>query len=205
MIIEGLLTTVDANGALHLAPMGPRCDEPLHRLILRPFCTSQSFLNLQRSRQGVFHVTDDVLLLAEATIHRLSQPPRVAPANHVDGYILLDACRYYELRVTAIHQDGPRADIETQVVGWGRLRDFAGLCRAKHAVVEAAILASRVHLLQPDEIVSLLRILAPLVEKTGGPAEFKAFALLCQYMAQHYQAAWPDSRLPSWVQDQADG
>jgi hypothetical protein len=72
--------------------------------------------------------------------------------------------------------------VQTDVVAEGRLRDFFGLNRAKHVVVEAAILATRVVWLPPEEIRESLRRLAVLVEKTGGAAEHRAFAMLNDYV-----------------------
>jgi hypothetical protein len=66
----------------------------------------------------------------------------------------------------------------------GRLRDFLGLNRAKHAVVEAAILATRVAWIAPQEIRDAMARLAVLVEKTGGPSERRAMAFLIDYVAQ---------------------
>jgi hypothetical protein len=71
-----------------------------------------------------------------------------------------------------------RMQIEVEVVHRGVLRDFFGLNRAKHAVVEAAILATRLHLIAPTEVLADYRKLRVLVEKTGGPAEHAAFDFL---------------------------
>jgi hypothetical protein len=68
------------------------------------------------------------------------------------------------------------------VVHSGRFRDFFGFNRAKHAVVEAAILASRIHILPASEISAEFRRLGVLVDKTGGPQEHEAFKFLLQYV-----------------------
>jgi len=60
----------------------------------------------------------------------------------------------------------------------GTRRDFIGFNRARHAVLEAAILATRVHLLPPDQIRDELTRLAVPVEKTAGPREREAWALV---------------------------
>ena len=62
------------------------------------------------------------------------------------------------------------------------MREFFGLNRAKHAVVEAAILATRLHLLAAVEVLADLGKLRVLVEKTGGPAEHAAFQFLQDYV-----------------------
>src|SRR5581483_12467237 len=96
----------------------------------------------------------------------------------VRGWVLRDACRWYEFRVRDVDSSEERVRIEAEVVHVGRGRDFFGFNRAKHAVLEAAILATRTAFLPPDEIAAEYRRLAVAVEKTGGPAEHEAFALL---------------------------
>ena len=96
--------------------------------------------------------------------------------------ILADACRWYAFRVRSIDDRQPRTEIVADVVDHGRQRDFFGFNRAKHAVVEAAILATRVALLPRAEIEAEFDRLAIMVEKTGGPREHQAFAMLRNYV-----------------------
>jgi hypothetical protein len=183
MILEGLITTLDADGSPRIAAMGAAFRAPPDRLVLRPFISSHTFANLHRSRQGVFHITDDVELLARAAVHRIEPTPRLLRAGKVDGVILADACRWYALRVIDCQQPGDRAQMECDVVERGWLRDVCGLNRAKHAVVEAAILATRIPWLPPAQIHDELQRLAPLVEKTGDDAERRAF----DFLLAHFQ------------------
>jgi hypothetical protein len=178
MILEGIVTTVAPDGAVNVAPMGPRVEPGMKRLVLRPFKTAQTYQNLKAHGEGVFHVTDDVLLLAQAAVGAIDPPPLLIPATQVRGHILPEACRFYEFRVTRLDDAQERTEIEAVVVASGRLRDFFGFNRAKHAVVEAAILATRTHLLPPDDILAEFQKLAVLVEKTGGPQERQAFQFL---------------------------
>lgn len=184
MILEGIVTTVAADGAINIAPMGPAVDATMERLVLRPFPTAQTYRNLCHRGEGVLHVTDDVLLLARAALGAIEPMPRLLPAHQVAGYILADACRYYEFRVTSIDDREQRMRIHAEVVHGGRLRDFFGFNRAKHAVVEAAILATRTDFLPLDDIAAEFQKLAVIVDKTGGPQEQEAFAFLRQYLAQ---------------------
>jgi hypothetical protein len=177
MILEGLVTTTGADGAMHLAPMGPRVEPDWSRILLRPFPTSQTYRNLRAHPEGVLHVTDDVLLLAKAAVGR-APPQDARPAERVAGFVLTGACRYYEFVVRSMDESKERVHIEAEVVRRGALREFFGLNRAKHAVVEAAILATRLHLLPPAEVRTEYRKLLVLVEKTGGPAEHEAFEFL---------------------------
>jgi hypothetical protein len=74
--------------------------------------------------------------------------------------------------------DGLRAEIPCRVVESKIVRPFFGFNRARHAVIEAAILATRTHLIPASTIHDELVKLQPLVDKTGGPAERDAFDLL---------------------------
>jgi hypothetical protein len=189
MILEGIVTTTSAAGAVHVAPMGPRivqvaADGTLERFVLRPFRTACTYANLRVHPEGVLHVTDDVLLLARAAVGRFDPPPPVRPAEHVRGWVLTGACRYHEFRALACDDRAERASFDAAVVHTGRLRDFFGFNRAKHAVVEAAILATRTALLPADEIAAEYRRLAVLVDKTGGPQEQEAFQFLKGYVEE---------------------
>jgi hypothetical protein len=185
MILEGIVTTLAPDGAVHIAPMGPHVDAGMQRLLLRPFPTSQTYRNLREHGEGVLHVTDDVLLLAKAALGPVDPPPALRPAEYVKGFVLSDACRYYEFRTLSIDDREERVRIEAEVVHAGRSRDFFGFNRAKHAVVEAAILATRTSFLPLDEIEAEFRKLAVIVGKTGGGQERAAF----EYLQQHIERA----------------
>jgi hypothetical protein len=185
MILEAIVTTLDGSGRLNVAPMGPEIEPGARRFTLRPYNTSTTYRNLKASGEGVLHVTDDVLLLARAAIGRLDVDAlATTPATAVRGRILLNACRYQEFRVTSLDDNTGRTTIEAVTVAEGNLRDFFGFNRAKHAVVEAAILATRLDFLPLGEIRADYRKLEVLVRKTGGPAEREAFDLLAGYFEE---------------------
>jgi uncharacterized protein len=185
MILEGIVTSLDADGAINVAPMGPIVDESMRTLVLRPFQTSTTYRNLKQHPQGVFHVVDDVLLLARATINRLDAPPTL-PAERVRGAVLSAACRWYEFEIDEFDDTAERTRLVARVVHTGRIRDFFGFNRAKHAVLEAAILASRVHILSRAAIMEQLEPLRAPVDKTAGPREREAFDLLVRYIDDHF-------------------
>ena len=138
--------------------------------------------NLQRTRQGVLHVTDDVELLARAAINQLDPLPEMVAATAVEGSILVAACRWYAFEVVSLDDRNEPVTMQCQVVESGRQRDFFGFNRAKHAVLEAAILATRVQFLPATLIRSQLEQLAVIVEKTAGAQEQRAFDLLQDYV-----------------------
>ncbi|MCS7016361.1 MAG: DUF447 family protein [Gemmatales bacterium] len=198
------MSTLTPDNQLHLAPMGatilpedldvrgrPRAN--WHWLVLRPFQTAQTYRNLRHHPEGVFHLTDDVLLLAQAAIGAVEPFPEVRPAHQVLGYVVQDVCRYYEFRIVEVDDRAERALLRAEVVACGRFRDFLGFNRACHAVLEAAILATRLHILPYEQVRDELRRLQPLVEKTGGPREHAAFQLICQHITKHSRASPVDN------------
>lgn len=192
MILEGLVTTTNADGTPHIAPMGPLVDEAGTELLLRPFRTSTTFANLQRTGVGVFHVTDDVEMLARAAVGRLETLPPLDRATGIDGWVLRGACRWMAFRVRTADVQSERASFVAEVVDRGTLREFFGFNRAKHAVVEAAILATRMHLIPRSELDEQIARLEPWVAKTGGPQERRAFDFLTEYI-QHAGNARPEA------------
>ncbi len=179
-ILEGIVTTQNEDGTVNISPMGPIVDAAVTQFIFRPYCTSTTYKNLKRSGLGVFHITDDVLLFAQAA---LGQPD---PLPTLDGLILSDACRWYSFKVDTLDHSQQQTDIISQgrpqitahTIDQGRNRDFLGFNRAKHAVLEAAILATRAHLLPVADILAELERLEPPVQKTASAAELHAFDFL---------------------------
>ena len=122
--------------------------------MLRPFRTSTTYRNLKARGEGVLHVTDDVLLLARTAIGPEVERRDPAGRRRPRAGSCVDACRYYEFRVVDLDDRDERTTIVAETVAEGRLRDFFGFNRAKHAVVEAAILATRTALLPLEEILA---------------------------------------------------
>lgn len=188
MILEGIVTTKNADGSANVSPMGPIVNDALTHFVLRPYQTSRTYQNLKRLAEGVLHVTDDVDLLARAAVGALSEPLAMTVCAVVDGWVLADACRWYAFRVSSLDDSAERTRIECEVVEQGRLRDFFGFNRAKHAVVEAAILATRLDFLPRGEIEEEYQRLAIIVDKTAGAQERRAF----DFLQQHVRHAWKE-------------
>jgi len=182
LILEGIVTTHNDDGSVNVSPMGPIVDRSVTSLLLRPFNTSTTYRNLRRDRRGVFHVTDDVELLARAAVGALPEPPSMRRHASSGGWILEDACRWYAFEVAHVDDRTERTSIQCDVADAGRGRDFFGFNRAKHAVLEAAILATRTRFLPPEEIRDEMERLEVVVRKTAGEQESRAFAFLWEFI-----------------------
>jgi len=158
-----------------------------HRIVIKPYRGTRTLRNLHATGAAVVNVTDDILLFSQAA---LGDPhPPTHPAASLEGAVLDDACSWREVRVEAIDESARRARVDTVVVGGGTGREFLGLNRARHAVLEASILASRARMLPAEEIAAELRRLQVLVDKTAGPREREAM----EYVASQLRAVIGDS------------
>ncbi len=178
MIIETIVTSRDSAGAINFAPMGVEWSEDI--IVLKPFLETSTFRNVSATRAAVVNLTDDAMLFAQGAISSPQFP--WVPATIVDGAVLLAACSWRELEVVTIDDTPPRSRIEARVVHRGVNREFLGFNRARHAVLEAAILATRTHLLPGEQIRDEYARLQVIVEKTAGPREHEAMALLTAYV-----------------------
>jgi hypothetical protein len=128
VILEGLITSCHADGSLHLAAMGPEVAEAsrLDRLVLKPFAGSRTAELLAATPEGVFHLTDDVLLLARVVTGSLTEPPATRPAEKVRGWLLKDACEAFEFRIVEADTSSQRARLSAEVVASHSHRPFRG-------------------------------------------------------------------------------
>jgi len=192
LILEGLVTTLTPADTPHLAPMGPTVEPGLARFVLRPYPTSQTYQHLRQRGAGVLHVTDDALLLARAAIGPVVPFPPTRPAQAIAGVILADACRAAEFVVESIDESAERVALQCRTLALHELRPFFGFNRAKHAIVEAAILATRLAWLGRESVEAELARLAVPIRKTGGPDELTALEVLTDYVRSYYSPPLPN-------------
>ena len=177
MILEGLLTIQTEDDGVHTAAMGPEISDSrsINQLILKPFQSSRTSDLLS---EGVFHLTDNVLLFAQAVTGTLSHDLRIRPADTVSGWILEDTCEAFEFRIKKSDRSHDRSKLYATIQKTHFIRPFRGFNRASHAVIEAAILFSRIQFLGGEHIQQHLELLRPLVTKTAGKQEQQAFELI---------------------------
>ena len=185
MIIEGLITCASRGDKQpHVAALGPVVNPELTQWTLRPFQSSTIFSRLRDNPRCVFHTLDDALPLVQLvlghtpdlTFRAIDADSR--PADECDAWVIEQACHWYELEIVSWDITGPRSEAVARLVRQGSLRTFWGWNRAKHALLEAAILISRKHLITADDLRQQLAALRSPIEKTAGPRELAAWALI---------------------------
>jgi len=177
MILEVIFSTLDLEGRPNFAPMGVKWGE--EELTVRPFKNTQTFRNLQDTGYGVACITDDVLAFVNSALYHAPLP--YFPARSIPGVVFQGTCYWRELKVRRIEEAEERAEIKCQVMDRGFKRDFLGFNRARNAVIEATILATRLQFIPDEEVRDSLNLLAQIVQKTGDEREQIAFELVRQY------------------------
>ncbi len=167
MIIETLCATLNQDGRPNFAPMGLAWGE--NEVIIRPFRATHTCRNLLVHGYGVATVTDDALAFVESALGDPALPS--FPASVVPGVVYAGACYWRELEVISAGGSPERAEVRCRVVYRGRQRDFLGFSRARGAIIEAAILATRLHLADRASVLPALDGYEAIVRKTGDEPE----------------------------------
>jgi hypothetical protein len=190
MIRETIVTTLGAEGLVHVAPLGLIDDG--EGLVIAPFRPSTTLENLQRHPFAVANYCDDVLVFAGCLTGRRDW--RTRPASRIAGAVLAQALAHAELEVTRVEEDTLRPRLRCRVVHEETHAPFRGFNRAQAAVVEAAILVSRLHLLPADKVEREIAYLQIAVDKTAGAREQQAWDWLMQRIAEHRAAVAQGAR-----------
>lgn len=183
MIQETLITSVNAQGETHIAPMG------IHKLdelcVILPFKPSLTLNNILETGSAIINYCDDVRIFAGCLTGRRIWP--VLPAETVKGNYLQAALAHSELRLERHEDDDVRPKLYCKVVHTVNHKPFQGFNRAQYSVLEAAILVSRLGMLPWDKINSELDYLRIGLEKTAGARELQAWDWLMELVEQHKQ------------------
>lgn len=188
MIRETIVTTLNPEGKVHITPLGLIAEGD--GWLIAPFRPSATLDNLRATSHAVANFTDDVLVFAGCLTGRRDWPTR--PATRVPGAVLDVALAHVELKVEQVEEDAQRPRFHCKVLLAASHAPFQGFNRAQAAVIEAAILASRLHMLPREKIEVELAYLQIVVEKTAGPREHEAWRLLVEKIEDHFKRA-PES------------
>jgi len=181
MIQETLITSVNAKGETHIAPMGVLIQNDSY--IILPFKPNLTLNNILETKTAVINYCDDVRIFAGCLTGRRNWP--LQPAEKVNGYYLSDTLSHTELVLTEMRDDRVRPQLFCKAVHTGNHKPFQGFNRAQFAVLEAAILLSRLNRLPWSKVSKELEYLKVLMEKTAGPKELEAWAWLMAFIEQH--------------------
>ena len=187
MIRETILTSVSASGSVHIAPLGiiAAGGEETGRWIVAPFRPSTTLVNIEETGFAVANYTDDVLIFAGCLTGRKDWP--LVPLDGCPAPRLAAALAHDVLQVEHVEDDAVRPRFHCRVAASGVHAPFAGMNRARAAVLELAILASRLTMLPRRKVEDEIAYLQIAVDKTAGPRERQAWDWLMDKVAAFYR------------------
>jgi hypothetical protein len=181
LIYESVVTTCAPGGAVHIAPMGVRYvgDD----VVLMPFKPSTTLANIDATGVAVLNLLTDARVFAGCVTGRRDWP--TVPVAGFAGVRLAAALGHVALRLVERSDDAQRPRLLLTRVGEAQHAAYRGFNRAQAAVIEGAVLVSRLHLLPAEKIDTEMAYLQIAIDKTAGPQELEAWGWLQQAVARH--------------------
>jgi uncharacterized protein len=182
LIRETIVTTTGPTGLVHMAPLGLIADG--EGWIIAPFRPSKTLDNLRRVPFAVANYTDDVRIFAGCLTGRDLWP--TVASDEIPVQRLAGALAHAELAVDRMTEDEQRPRFHCRVLRLAAHAPFLGFNRAQAAVIEAAILVSRLEMLPRDKIEREIAYLQIAIGKTAGAAEQQAWQWLMDRIEGRY-------------------
>lgn len=176
MIQEVIISSQNPDGTPHFAPMGISQQDGY--TIIAPFRPSTTLDNITASKTAVVNYCADVRIFSGCLAGRQNFPS--VATGKIKGSYLAKALAHSELEMVRIQNDKLRPQLFCKPLQEINHAPFQGFNRAQAAVLEAAILLSRVHLLPPQKVRVELEYLQIAIDKTAGPDELQAWDELMQ-------------------------
>ncbi len=167
MIQEIIVTTQNEDGSTHVAPMGIREENGL--IVIAPFKPSTTLENIQRNKSAVVNRIDDVRIFAGCLTGHKDWP--LVPAEKINGQRLKAALSHLELDLELYEDNELRPRLYLKPVIEVTHASFKGFNRAQSAVLEAAILVSRLHILPEEKVNQEIEYLTMAIDRTAGENE----------------------------------
>lgn len=184
MIHETIVTTVNLQGAAHTTPFGIRMQDGL--VVISPYKPSATLENILTTGYAVLSLTDDVRVFAGAlTGHKAWT---LTPVAEIHGFRLTDTLAHKELKLVKVEDDELRPQLFLEVVYEAQHAPFQGFNRAQAAVIELAVLVSRLKRLPMEKIQQEMDYLRIAIEKTAGERELEAWSWLMEAVSNHQAA-----------------
>lgn len=184
MIREVIVSTVGRTGQPHLAPMGVHEVED-NMLAILPFRPSTTLDNLLDTRCAVINCTDDVRIFAGCLTGRRDWP--LVPATRMACPRLATCLSHAEVELVSVADDDIRPRLLCRPLHSEQHAPFQGFNRAQFAVLEAAILVSRLDMLPWTKIETELEYLRVIHGKTAGTTEREAWEWLMEAVTDFRQ------------------
>ncbi len=195
MIYETIIISTGLTGKPHVTPFGVRHEsaEEDIRIIISPYKPSATLDNILATKHAVMNLTDDVRVFAGAITNR--KIGNLVQADKIKGFRLFDCLSHVELELVEVRDDAVRPQLVMKKIAEFNHKPFQGFNRAQAAVIELAVLVSRLHMLPREKIQTELQYLQISIDKTAGEREKQAWEWLLEAVENFYASRPEENKL----------
>ena len=177
MIHEVIVTTINENERVHIAPMGIKFVDHADKKCVQisPFKPSQTLDNLLKTEKATVNFIDDVKVFAGIVTGR-EKDWDLSPCSKNEVAHLSNTNSYMNLKVSSFIEDELRPKIICNILNTENLRPFMGFNRAQFSVIELAVLSTRLGMIDDEKVKKEYDYLKIGIDKTGGEREKLAWS-----------------------------
>ena len=176
MILETIIISTNKKNEPHVTPFGIQYEN--ENIVISPYKPSKTLNNILETKSATMNLTDDVRVFAGALTQR--QPWQLSQIENQNGYRLTNCLAHVELKLLHVEEHDLRPKLVMKQINKQHHDDFKGFNRAQAAVIELAVLVSRLHMLPVEKIRAEQAYLQIAIDKTAGQREHEAWSWLSE-------------------------
>jgi len=188
MIHEVIVTTINKEKRVHIAPMGIKIfnEQKKKYVQISPFRPSQTLENLLETNIATINFIDNVKVFS-GIVTKEKKDWELSPL--LNNYVphLEETNTHMNVVVDNIKDDSVRPKIKCGVLIEEIHRPFLGFNRAQFSVIELAVLSTRLGRISDDKIKNELEYLKIGIDKTAGDNEKEAWSWIEKKINKYFK------------------
>ena len=176
MIHEVIVTTINKDKKVHIAPMGVKILQSDSKKLVQisPFKPSQTLNNILETRIATVNFIDNVKVFS-GIVTGEKKDWELEVSDDKCAPHLQNTNTHMNVKVSEDHDDPVRPRIVCEVINEQIHRPFLGFNRAQFSVIELAVLSTRLGRIDDNKIKDEMKYLKIGIDKTAGKNEKEAW------------------------------
>ena len=176
MIHEVIVTTINKDKKVHIAPMGVKILQSDSKKLVQisPFKPSQTLNNILETKIATVNFIDNVKVFS-GIVTGEKKDWELEVSDDKCAPHLQNTNTHMNVKVSEDHDDPVRPRIICEVINEQIHRPFLGFNRAQFSVIELAVLSTRLGRIDDNKIKDEMKYLKIGIDKTAGKNEKEAW------------------------------
>lgn len=176
MIHEVIVTTINKDKKVHIAPMGVKILQSDSKKLVQisPFKPSQTLNNILETKIATVNFIDNVKVFS-GIVTGEKKDWELEVSDDKCAPHLQNTNTHMNVKVSEDHDDPVRPRIVCEVINEQIHRPFLGFNRAQFSVIELAVLSTRLGRIDDNKIKDEMKYLKIGIDKTAGKNEKEAW------------------------------